>query len=101
MYLEYFIINCVKGRTFLEVIRKKHNLKVYANNVQCKLTPHWTVVWRSYFIMIRFGSLERDYSLSKGDMTLEKALRLQHGKMFSCMIDSDHPRAVNQLSTAT
>ena len=37
--------------------------------------------WRSHFIMIRFGSLERDYSLSKGDiMTLEKSLRSQHGK---------------------
>ena len=30
--------------------------------------------------MIRFGSLERDYSLSKGDMTLEKGLRSQHSK---------------------
>ena len=30
--------------------------------------------------MIRFGSLERDYSLSKGDMTLEKGLRSQCGK---------------------
>jgi len=32
------------------------------------------------FIMIRFGSLERDYSPSKGDMTLGKGLRMQHGK---------------------
>ena len=30
--------------------------------------------------MIRFGSLERDYLLSKGDMTLEKGLRSQHGE---------------------
>ena len=29
--------------------------------------------WRSHFIMIRFSSVERDYSLSKG-------LRSQHGK---------------------
>ena len=48
------------------------------------MTPRWAVVrgvlaW-SHFSMIRFGSLERDYSLSKGDMTLEKGLSLQHGK---------------------
>ena len=30
--------------------------------------------------MIRFGSLERDYSLSKGDVTLAKGLRGQLGK---------------------
>ena len=30
--------------------------------------------------MIRFGSPERDYSLSKGGMTLEKGLRSQHSK---------------------
>ena len=30
--------------------------------------------------MIRFGSPERDYLLSKGGMTLEKGLRSQHGK---------------------
>ena len=30
--------------------------------------------------MICFGSLERDYSLSKGDMALEKGLRSQHDK---------------------
>ena len=30
--------------------------------------------------MIRFGSPERDYSLSKGDVTLEKGLRSQHNK---------------------
>ena len=28
--------------------------------------------------MIRFGSLERDYLHSKGDLTLEKGLRSQH-----------------------
>ena len=65
MELEYFFINRVKGRMLSEVIRKKHNLNVYANYVQCKLTPHWTVV----FIMIRFGSLERDYSLSNFNLT--------------------------------
>ena len=42
MYLEYFFMKCVKGRTFSEVIRKKHDLEVYANYVQCELTPHWT-----------------------------------------------------------
>ena len=31
MQLEYFFMKCVKGRTFSEVIRKKHNLEVYAN----------------------------------------------------------------------
>ena len=30
--------------------------------------------------MIRFGSPERDYSLSKGDMTLDKGLRSQHSE---------------------
>ena len=30
--------------------------------------------------MIRFGSPERDYSHSNGDMTLEKGLRSQHSK---------------------
>ena len=43
MYLEYFFMKCVMGRTFLEVIRKKkHDLEVYSNYVQCELTPHWT-----------------------------------------------------------
>ena len=40
----------------------------------------WLLFWRSNFIMIRSGSPERDYSLSKGDMTLEKGLRSQHSK---------------------
>ena len=30
-----------KGRKFSEVIRKKYNLQVCANYVQCKLTPRW------------------------------------------------------------
>ena len=42
MQLEYFFMKCVKGCTFSEVIRKKHDLEVYANYVQCELTPHWT-----------------------------------------------------------
>ena len=33
-------MKCVKVGTFSEVIRKKHNLEVYANCVQCELTPH-------------------------------------------------------------
>jgi len=41
---------------------------------------HRTIVFAKEFIMIRFGSLERDYSLSKGDITLEKGLKSQHGK---------------------
>ena len=42
----------------------------------------WLLFWRSNFIMIRFGSPERDYLLSNGDtcMTLEKGLRSQHIK---------------------
>ena len=47
--------------------------------------------------MIRFGSPERDYSLFKGDMTLEKGLRSQHSK--DVQLHSDHPRAVNELPT--
>ena len=35
-------MKCVKGRTFLEVMRKKHELEVYSNYVQCELKPHWT-----------------------------------------------------------
>ena len=33
-------MKCVKGRTFSEV--SIHDLEVYANYVQCELTPHWT-----------------------------------------------------------
>ena len=44
MWFENFFLKCVKGRKFSEVIRKKHNLKVYANYVECKLTPRWAVV---------------------------------------------------------
>ena len=33
---------------------------------------NWLLFWPSNFIMIRFGSLERDYSLSNGEVTLEK-----------------------------
>ena len=32
-------MKCVKGRTFLEVIREKHNLEVLM-----QIVPHWTVV---------------------------------------------------------
>ena len=47
--------------------------------------------------MIRFGSQERDYLLSKGDMTLEKGLRSQHSK--DVELQPDRPRAVNELPT--
>ena len=48
----------------------------------------WLLFWRSNFIMIRFGSPERDYSLSNGDMTFEKGLRTfapksSHAQIFS------------------
>ena len=42
----------------------------------------WLLFWRSNYIMICFSSPERDYLLSKGDMTLEKGLRSQHSKDF-------------------
>ena len=91
-------MKCVKGRTFSEVIRKKHNFEVYANYAQCELTPHRTdLFWRSNFTMIRLGSPERDYLLSKGDMTLEKGLRSQHSK--DVQLHSDRPRAVNEFPT--
>ena len=36
--LDYFLVNCDRNPKFSEVIFKKHNLKVYANYVQCNLT---------------------------------------------------------------
>ena len=49
--------------------------------------------------MIRFDSLERDYSFSKEDMTLEKGLRSQHGKDVLLHNLLGSPRQVNKLST--
>ena len=49
--------------------------------------------------MIRFGSLERDYSLSKEDMTLEKGLRSQLGKDVQLRNLLGSPRPVNELRT--
>ena len=72
-------MKCVEGRTFLEVIRKKHNLEVYANYVQ-HLIGLTVVLAKQLYHRIRFGSPERDYLLSKGDMTLEKGVRSQHSK---------------------
>ena len=43
--------------------------KVDALSLDCK------VLRSRKFIMIGFGSLDRDYSLSKGDMILQKGLR--------------------------
>ena len=60
---------------------------------------HRTVVFAKEFIMIRFGSLERDYSLSKGDMTLEKGLRSQHGKDVQLHNLPGSPRPANKLRT--
>ena len=61
---------------------RKLSAKVYANCVQMLIDASlaWLLFWRSNFIMIRFGSPERDYSLSNGGMTLEKGLRSQHSK---------------------
>ena len=59
-----------RGSHILRTYPQKHYFKVYANYVQCKLTPHCTVVLvKPHFIMIRFGSLERDYSLSNFNLT--------------------------------
>jgi len=49
--------------------------------------------------MIHFGSLKRDYSLSKEDMTLEKGLRSQHGKDIQLHNLLGSPRPVNKLRT--
>ena len=68
-------MKCVKGRTFSEVIRQKF--------MQIVCDVNWRLIGLpvvSNFIMIRFGSPERDYSLSIGGMTLEKGLRSQHSK---------------------
>ena len=47
--------------------------------------------------MVRFGSLERDYSLSKGDMTLEKVLRSRHEKDVQLHNLLGSQRPVNEL----
>ena len=87
----------VKVQTFSEVICKKHNLEVYANCVQCELTPNWTdLFWQSNFIMIRFGSPERDYSLFKGGMTLKKGLRSQHRKDVQLHDSLGSPTSLNE-----
>ena len=45
--------------------------------------------------MICFGSLERDYSLSKGDMTLEMGLRSQQGKDVQLHNSRGSPRSIS------
>ena len=49
--------------------------------------------------MIRFGSLERDYLHSKGDLTLGKGLRSQLGKDVQLQNSLGSPRPVNELHT--
>ena len=49
--------------------------------------------------MICFGSLERDYSLSTGDMTLKKGLRAQHSKDVQLHNSLGSARPVNELRT--
>ena len=50
--------------------------------------------------MIRFGSLERDYLHSKGDLTLgKKSLRSQLGKDVRLHNSLGSPRPVNELHT--
>jgi len=81
----------------------------YLQNTQleslCKLcamqfAPNHRIVflWRS-LSWFRFGSLERDYSLSKGDMTLEKGLRSQHRKDVQLHNLLGSLRLVNELRT--
>ena len=52
---------------FLHEMRKGSHT---SHKLTAKNTPHmdWLLFWRSNFIMNRFGSPERDYSLSNGDM---------------------------------
>ena len=51
------ITNYIKSRKFLENIFKKHQWKFM--QIMCKLI--WHQVIKLLFIMIRLGSLERDY----------------------------------------
>jgi len=83
----------------LEVIRKIHNLKVYANYVQCNLSLVTGLLfsWRRYHDS--FCSLERDYSLSIRDMTLEKGLKSQHSKDVQLHNLLRSPQPVNKLHT--
>ena len=48
--------------------------------------------------MIRFGSPERDYSLSKGDMTLEKGLRSQHSRDVQLHDSLRLPTSIKRIS---
>ena len=76
MQLDYLFTNCIKSSKFSKVIFKKHNLKVYANYVQIVILclVMRLLFKRGEFIMICFGSLERDYmySLFRGVITLDK-----------------------------
>ena len=51
--------------------------------------------------MIRFGSLERYYSLFKGYISLEKGLRSQHSKYVQLHNSVGSPRPVNELRTVS
>jgi len=76
-----------------------NNLKVRATYVQCNLCLVTGLLfsWRSlsWFVL----ALERDYSLFKEDMTLEKGLRSQHGKDVQLHNLFRLPRPVNKLHT--
>ena len=80
MYFEYFFVNGVKDRTFLEILRKKTQRESLCKHVQCKLTPHWTVVLAKLLYHSFQLSRMRLFALQGEDMTLEKDLRSQHGK---------------------
>ena len=49
--------------------------------------------------MIRFGSLKRDNSLSKRDMTLQKGLRSKQDQDVQLYNSLGSPRPVNKLDT--
>ena len=91
-------MNCVKDRSFSEILRKKHNVKVYAN--MCKTAHmHWTVVLAKTLYHDLFQlSRKRLFALQR-DMTLEKGLRSQHGKDIQLHDSLGSPKRSNELPT--
>ena len=93
MYPDYFFADCVRSPKFSEVIFKKHTTWKFMQ-IMCNVI--WVVVIRLLFslvslvqfITIRLGSLERDYSLFRGVITLEKGSRSQHDR-YGCTIHLD------------
>ena len=84
--LEYFFKNCVKDRRFSEVIRKKHNFKVYAN------------IDTSFDCCFGEATCRKRLFALQGDMTLEKGLRSQHGKDIQLHDSLGSPRRSKRTS---